>query len=398
MSKHKLLIHWPVDLIGPTGGPPGYLFNLKKGLDSLGAETCIDFEFLPAQGSANSGVNLLNLLRKRCPRALMDYLRSRKAAHLIEHKSIAKINYNNYKIIHFHSTQDLYCHREALEEYKGVVLLTSHSPCVYHKELISKLKQKYIDRFANHLSRLSEIDRYAFNRADYVVFPCREAEEPYFHTWDEYEAIRDESKLCYLPTGIEKCNVKVTRGEIRKRFHIPENAFVLCYVGRHNQIKGYEFLLKAAPELLKDPNVWILVAGKEGPLYGPEHERWMEVGWTNDPHSLIAASDLFVLPNVETYFDLVLLEVLSLGVPILASRTGGNKYFEKFDSSGLELFSNEKEFFDSVYRIRSLNDVDRIKAGNDNTRLFSAEFTCEQFAERYCLLINEILSNLHHES
>ena len=65
---------------------------------------------------------------------------------------------------------------------------------------------------------------------------------------------------------------------------------------------------------------------------GLKTDHWIEVGWTNDPHSLIAASDVFVLPNHETYFDLILLEVLSLGVPVVMSRTGGNKFFEQFNN------------------------------------------------------------------
>ena len=43
--------------------------------------------------------------------------------------------------------------------------------------------------------------------------------------------------------------------------------------------------------------------------------------WTNDPHSLINASDMFILPNKETYFDLIMLEVLSMGKIVLATNT-----------------------------------------------------------------------------
>lgn len=68
---------------------------------------------------------------------------------------------------------------------------------------------------------------------------------------------------------------------------------------------------------------------------GLKDSRWKEVGWTNDSQSIIAASDVFVLPNRETYFDIIMLEVLSCGKIVIASRTGGNKYFEKIGAKGV---------------------------------------------------------------
>ena len=62
-------------------------------------------------------------------------------------------------------------------------------------------------------------------------------------------------------------------------------------------------------KLFNNQNTYFLIAGKEEPMKGLDNSHWIEVGWTNDPHSLIAASDVFVLPNHETYFDLVFLSM-----------------------------------------------------------------------------------------
>ena len=45
--------------------------------------------------------------------------------------------------------------------------------------------------------------------------------------------------------------------------------------------------------LNKHDNIYILVAGKEEPMKGLAHPHWIEVGWTNDPYSLINACDIF---------------------------------------------------------------------------------------------------------
>lgn len=320
----RKLIHFPVDKLAPKGGPAGYLYNLKHGLEELGDA---EFDFLPVEGSS---YEQNATLQKLVPSRIKDLRRLRNFLALLSREVAAPVDYSQYGAVHFHSTEVLYLHRKTLETYRGKVVLTSHSPCVYHEELIARLNPRDAEEHAEELKGLAVIDEYSFKRADYVIFPCPEAEEPYFHTWDGYEAVRDEAKLRYVPTGIEPVSAKVDRTDLRKRYGIPEDAFVVCYVGRHNKIKGYDLLQKVARELLDDEDIWFLVAGREGPIYGLEHSRWVEVGWTDDPHSVIAAADTFILPNRETFFDLIMLEVLSLGQVVLASRTGGNNFFEKF--------------------------------------------------------------------
>lgn len=99
-----------------------------------------------------------------------------------------------------------------------------------------------------------------------------------------------------------------------------------------------------------------------------EHERWIEVGWTNDPHSIIAASDVFVLPNKETYFDLIMLEVLSLGKLIVASNTGGNKYFSNFNECGILLYNSKEEAVSLIKKIMDLTSEEREKLGEANKK------------------------------
>lgn len=383
----KTLIHFPKDRIAPKGGPSGYLYNLSCGLNEIGAE---EFDFLPPAGSSYEQNRVLQRL---VPGRLKDIRRLRNLLMLSDRSLPAPVDYASYDCLHFHSTEDLYLHRNTLEQYRGTVILTSHSPCVYHEELISRLNPKDADRKKKELASLEQIDTFAFRRADVVVFPCPEAEEPYYHTWENYALIRNESKLRYLPTGIQGCTAKVDRDEVRKNYGIPSGAFVMSYVGRHNSVKGYDSLKDAVlPMLDQDSNMWMIVAGKEGPLSSPSHERWIEAGWTNDPHSLIAASDVFILPNKETFFDLIMLEVLSLGVPIVASDTGGNRYFNKFENAGIKLYSDSDELVMSVSMVKEMSSSERQILCESNKALFASEFGCARFAKRYRALIGGLCS------
>ena len=380
----RKLIHFPVDKLAPKGGPAGYLYNLKHGLEELGDA---EFDFLPVEGSS---YEQNATLQKLVPSRIKDLRRLRNFLALLSREVAAPVDYSQYGAVHFHSTEVLYLHRKALETYRGKVVLTSHSPCVYHEELIARLNPRDAEEHAEELKGLAVIDEYSFKRADYVIFPCPEAEEPYFHTWDGYEAVRDEAKLRYVPTGIEPVSAKVDRTDLRKRYGIPEDAFVVCYVGRHNKIKGYDLLQKAARELLDDEDIWFLVAGREGPIYGLEHSRWVEVGWTDDPHSVIAAADTFILPNRETFFDLIMLEVLSLGQVVLASRTGGNNFFEKFGCEGIRLYDEVDELVELVRVVKASSAEERQAWRAAARALYEREFTVDVFARRYASVMREI--------
>lgn len=378
------LIHWPKNKLSPAGGPSGYLYNLNQGIQTLGLR---GYEFLPA---APTAITSNKFLQKIVPARVKDARRVRNLLALPGMMAEPVVDYSSYEAIHFHSTEDLYLHRNALKSYTGRVVLTSHSPLVYHKELIDRLNPKDAKTYEEDLKNLAVIDEYAFERADSVIFPCPEAEEPYFHTWEKYQDLRDEHKMHYVPTGIAPVRARTGRKELRAHYGIPEEAFVVTYIGRHNTIKGYDVLQRVASELLTDEDVWFLVAGKEGPLFGLDHPRWVEVGWTNDPYSVIAAADVFVLPNCETYFDLVLLEALSLGQVVVASHTGGNIFFEKFGCPGIQLYDTPEGMVELVRRVQSANEDERTAWRVECKSLYEREFTVETFTQSYDTAMNEI--------
>lgn len=275
--------------------------------------------------------------------------------------------------------------RDNLSNFKGKVLLTSHSPKPAHKEIYEdQLSNIEKVLYSRKLKELEKIDHYSFNRADYIIFPCKEAEEPYYNNWDEYKNIQKTRSdiYKYVPTGAIKCKAKRSRKDILAEYSIPSDSFVVSYVGRHNETKGYDLLKKVGKKILeKHKNVYFLIAGKEEPLKGIEDKRWIEVGWTNDPHSIISAADLFVLPNKETYFDLILLEVLSLGKIVLASDTGGNKYFRKFSDKGIIYFNSEDEAVLKIEDLINLPNEKIIELEKKNEKLFDHNFTMSHFTK-----------------
>lgn len=387
----KVLIYMDEEELASVGGPTGYVYNIKKEMQEKRIFDDIEFSFL-------HNTVKFKKMKKYVPKFIKD--KRNKNRYLNMSNNIvngqshrANDDLNKYDIIHFHSTYAMYTVKDSLKDFNGSVVLTSHSPKVLHKEFI----EDYIDdeqysKNKEMLEKLDIMDEYAFNRADYIIFPCEYAEEPYYNSWNKYKSIHDlnRDKYRYLPTGIPQKKYDVSASEIRKKYGIPEDAFVISYVGRHNETKGYDQIKIMAEDLLKKyDNIYFLIAGKEEPLQGLSNDRWIECGWTNIASSIINASDVFLLPNKETYFDLVMLEVLSLGKVVLATETGGNKYFKSAASEGIHFYDYNNingavEELESLYK---LSNEDIKKLGQENYLLYKEHFTSEKFLKEYIELL-----------
>lgn len=385
----KILIFLREDRILPKGGPSGYVYNLLKGVH----EDSIQLSLLPSlnKDKLKSKYDELPLCIKSIYRMFGRYNEFKKLS--LPTSGITAKYLNGFDAIHFHSCFSLYKNMELLKGYEGKILLTSHCPKPPHREMIedmySNIERKLYGK--NHLKVFENAVEVSFDRADYIIFPCEEAEEPYINGWDKYNEIkkRNQHKYLYMPTGVDSCleKVKLTRKEIRSKYNIPDDAFVVSYVGRHNAVKGYDTLKKIAGNFSQKDNVYFLIAGEETPLKRPNLPFWIEAGWTRDPYSLEAASDVFILPNKETYFDLVLLEVLSLGIKALISNTGGNKFFKKYNSD-IYYFSDVNEAVQKIYTFK--NEMNNMSISL-NRQLYLNHFTSENFANNYIKILKGIL-------
>lgn len=384
----KILIFYPKDQIKDSGGPSGYLFNLLSNYKGN------EIELLPCQGKTKS--SSLKMFLKKAPSFLVNVFKILyhvKYFFSLKKGSNLDIDFDKYDIIHFHDCFSYYSIRKKLVDYKGKILLTNHTPTSPQVEMFDFYLTNFEKKiFEFEKTIINDACSYAFKNADYIIYPTLTSDESYYKDWPEYANIIKNKKIITLLTGVKEKPVNIKREDFRRKYNISDNDFVFCYIGRHVDVKGYD-TFKSLFDLFKNcPNVKFLIAGKEGPLYGFDNDRWIEVGRTKDSGSVINACDCFVLPNKETYFDIVLLEVLSIGKPIITSYTGGNKYF-KNKSEGIFLYSNFDELKKMAYDILSKDDLDLQKMGNANRKLYKLEFTREKFLFNYLNLLQKVYKN-----
>jgi glycosyltransferase involved in cell wall biosynthesis len=388
MAK-RVLIFFPHRLRQRHGGPYSMLYHLQQGLRGFShnvqfLSSLINFtdesDTAPTKAyGLKRFVSLLLPKRWRNVRRVRKWL---KEASSPDENIVKQLDVSGFEVLHFHESVDVWRYKKLLENFSGTVVLTSHSPKPYHLELLEDVFALAKNGLAKRRFRqLEAIDRFAYERADQLVFPCKEATESYFELWPAFAEITKPKKFSFVTTGVTPSFIKKKPLALRQTFGIPPEAFVVSFVGRKIAVKGFDLLKEAATRLLPQYNdLYFLVIGRKENALPFQHKRWIETGWTDDPFSFVAAGNLQVVPNRYTNFDLNVLEVLSLGRPLLLSNTGGNKYFKRFETKGI--FYHEPNAEDLAEQIKSCyqqrNKLESLGAANKG--LYEENFTALRFA------------------
>jgi glycosyltransferase involved in cell wall biosynthesis len=122
-----------------------------------------------------------------------------------------------------------------------------------------------------------------------------------------------------------------TRAALRAEFGADPGQAIVLAVGRLAAQKGFGLLLDAAARWGDIQPAPLLVIAGQGPLAAGLQARAASlglavrfVGHRGDVPALLGAADVFVLPSVWEGQSLILQEALRTGVPIVATRVGGN--------------------------------------------------------------------------
>lgn len=138
----------------------------------------------------------------------------------------------------------------------------------------------------------------------------------------------------YVPASVEE------RRATRLSLGLDPQAFVVLYAGRIGRIKGVDLLVRAFVQLARDkPDSRLVVVGGPSLSADPaDAERYAselrvlsgstDVMWLrprSDVLALIQMADVAVVPSVWSEpFSRSVIEPLACGVPVIASRVGGN--------------------------------------------------------------------------
>ena len=121
-------------------------------------------------------------------------------------------------------------------------------------------------------------------------------------------------------------------GGIRRRFGMYEGEKVVGAVGNLFDVKGYNYLLEAAAEvLMRDTKVRFIIAGegKQG-SYLRSYAKKLGIdrkvkftGYLKEINALYSIMDIFAMSSLFEGLPYTLLEAISIGIPVVATAVGG---------------------------------------------------------------------------
>jgi len=190
------------------------------------------------------------------------------------------------------------------------------------------------------------------------------------------------------------------RADIRKKFKLPLKSFVIGSVGRIVPIKDHATMLKAAITLVqRGVDVRVLLAGS-----GPELARLEQLveanpelrdrvaffGAYDNVPEVLNALDVFVLPSISEGMSNTILEAMASGVPVVATRVGGNPELVEENRAGW-LFApgNVAELVHQLEDLAHLGELRR-RMGEESRRRAVAEFSLERMIADYRNLYREL--------
>ena len=123
---------------------------------------------------------------------------------------------------------------------------------------------------------------------------------------------------------------------------ISSDSINLVNMGRLSPEKNQINLIKAIKQIIEDQkNVRLYILG-EGPLKLELEEHVFLLGHQEDPFSIMKQCDLFVFPSIYEGQPMVLLEALTLKLPVLATNIPANvSVLGEYSTTYIEGFSAE---------------------------------------------------------
>lgn len=171
---------------------------------------------------------------------------------------------------------------------------------------------------------------------------------------------------------------------------------VLC-VSRLEEDKGIDWLVKVFYETFgAKENICLKIAGKGSEYDALDNfiiskgiQNIKLLGFVEDVQNELQEADIFVLPSKFEAFPLSILEAMSCGLPIIATKTGGVKEVVKEKLNGFLInFGKEKELKEALSKLVGSEELRQFQ-GENSIQLVKQKFEISKCVSKIENLINE---------
>ena len=348
------------DSIREGGGPAGYVYNLRKGLNLITEKLNIKVKF--------SGINM-----KYYPSHFVFFFWRFLYRGFNFIKRWLMIVFSDVCVFQGYQ-QSKYI--KLAKRLKKLCIYQPHSPSIKADE--DKMNYELQGSKIPHdiYCNLKNNEKELFDSSDIVVFPSDNAGLAYYSEW---KSIINSKKVFYLKSGtiVRKSNHSLN---LRSKF---PGKTIIAFIGRFVTHKGFDIFCEAAKKLKTSDEIQFVCAGSGSLQNLLESSNIYNLGFISDVGSLLENVDMVIIPNRITYYDLLPIECAAYGKPLIFSNVGGNISQNK-DMPDSLLFSSE-DINDLCATIKKTVDIRNENKlwGSKNRLAYENLFTEKKMAERW---------------
>lgn len=222
------------------------------------------------------------------------------------------------------------------------------------------------------------------------------------------EGVVSNEKSSVMANG-SICGVRVDRFEPspeirckkREELGLTEDKVIFVFMGRLNKDKGCYDLLEAYNGMVNEcPNAFLLMYGhveedivQHFPDYKnlKEDENMRFAGFTKEPHNILKACDIFVLPTYREGFGVSVIEASCAGLPVITSNVYGVVDASVDGVTGLQVPAADPERLrQAMARLYEDEHLRKTLGANGRKRILE-EFRSDIVAKAWVKFYHEIL-------
>jgi len=231
---------------------------------------------------------------------------------------------------------------------------------------------------------------------------------------DYYIAVSDAVVTNLVDSGITIDKIRVVNNGVKPVAQLPAEARAYtrnCYgitedeiafgiFGRLEPVKGHKYFIKAAWQVLKEyPKAKFLIVGsgsmeqslKDLVAHYNLENNVIFTGFVSDTTELLNAVDVNVIASESEAMSLAVLEAMSLGIPTIATKVGGNMELIADSEDGILVnYADSTSLALAMLRLICNPDL-RSVLGNATQQKFSQGYTMQKMVSRLESVYREVM-------